>query len=172
MSKYRETNEPYDNREMKEYIKVLEVIKQQYESALDDGQNSTDKDAIEAVEDNALAIEALNMATQALIDFPTMLNQYLGENDQMIIGKNVCEELKYELETLKKSVESQEWISVKDSRKPKIKERVWVTDCDGEVWIMYYNDCDCYFNAFGDVFTDDDIIAWQPITEPSPYKGE
>lgn len=113
---------------MKEYIKVLETIKQQYESALDDGQNSTDIDAIEAVEDNALAIEALNMATQALIDFPAMLNQYLGENDQMIIGKDVYEELKYEadeatkaykeayakykalyieLETLKKSAEPQ-----------------------------------------------------------------
>ena len=69
------------------------------------------------------------------------------------------------------SVEQAEWISVKDSRKPKIRERVWVTDCDGEVWIMYYNDCDCYFNEFGDVFADD-IIAWQPIAEPSPYKGE
>lgn len=75
------------------------------------------------------------------------------------------------LNKYKPIVEQTGWISVKDSRKPKIRERVWVTDCDGQVWIMYYNDCDCYFNEFGDVFADD-IIAWQPIIEPSPYKEE
>ena len=119
-------------------------------------------------EHTAEVLEALSTEPQGFEDY---LNQYLGENDQMLIGKDVYEELKYELETLKNSVEQTEWISVKDSRKPKIRERVWVTDCDGEVWIMYYNDCDCYFNEFGDVFTED-IVAWQPITEPSPYKGE
>ena len=45
--------------------------------------------------------------------FEDYLKQYLGENDQMIIGKDVYEELKYELETLKKSAEPQEWIPIK-----------------------------------------------------------
>ena len=67
------------------------------------------------------------------------------------------------------TVEPQEWISVKDSRKPKVGERVLVTDCDEEVWMMKYNDCDTYFNDFGDVYTED-IVAWKPL--PTPYKEE
>lgn len=86
-----------------------------------------------------------------------------------MLFKEDHDEITFEVPTVEPH--TAEWISVKDSRKPKIRERVWVTDCDGEVWIMYYNDCDCYFNEFGDVFADD-IIAWQPITVPSPYKGE
>lgn len=109
--------------------------------------------------------------------FEEYLNQYLGENDQMIIGKNVYEELKYELETLKKSAEPQEWISVKDRLPDNIyREGYWVTlknakarwtgkvRLNAKEFVEYIeyekNRCDV------------EVIAWQPITEPSPYKGD
>lgn len=154
---------------MKEYIRVLETIKQQFESALDDGQNSTDIDAIEAVKDNALAIEALNMATQALTDFPAMLEQYLGENDLKIIGNDVWEETKAK-------AEQTEWISVKD-RLPESRELVLVTVYwheryqvmiasyfgNGEWWCVPWNNCGEHMQMLKP-------IAWMPL--PSPYKGD
>lgn len=93
-------------------------------------------------------IKVLSVEPQGFEDY---LKQYLGENDQMIIGKDVYEELKYEageakkeykkalaknkalyealydeLDTFEESIEQAEWVSIKDGL-PEEDCECWVT---------------------------------------------
>lgn len=73
--------------------------------------------------------------------------------------------------------EPQEWISVKD-RLPTENDEYYVSiryECDDGT--AFDDVTTCYFWAKEGVWNGSErmigkILAWQPITEPSPYKGE
>lgn len=81
-------------------------------------------------------------------------------------------------ETLKKSVEPQEWISVKEHGKPKKSGKYWVTiqSTTSDVkWVRaneYHAERDFFDTEMAWKNAGIKITAWQPIIEPSPYKGE
>ena len=74
------------------------------------------------------------------------------------------------------TVELQEWISVKDGL-PKKGGTYYVTiqDKSGYRYVAkdrFYYDHKYFKHINYYKCLDSEIIAWQPITEPSPYKGE
>lgn len=150
----------------------------------------TDRDKLIALFDER--IKALSTVEPQ--GFEDYLKQYLGENDQMIIGKDVYEELKYEagekynelmlqykhlrkyasdLET-KLSIEQTEWISVKD-RLPEKNDCYLVTfnfesngNPDNGIGVVEFYGGNFYSNGFG---VNEDVAAWyiNPVP-PSPYR--
>ena len=74
------------------------------------------------------------------------------------------------------SAEPQEWISVKDGL-PKKGGTYYVTiqDKNGHRYVAkdrFYYDHKYFKHVNYYKCLDSEIIAWQPINEPSPYKGE
>lgn len=86
------------------------------------------------------------------------------------------EVLKEALEAL--SAEPQEWISVKEHGKPKRSGKYWVTiqsTTSSVKWVRadeYHAERDFFDTEMEWSNSGIKITAWQPIIEPSPYKGD